>query len=62
MKFIDEYVINILNTLGHNSDIFNSLMLMTIQNDLVKGGGVIALLWYIWFSDKKIGFMSGNKF
>ena len=52
MKFIDEYVIKILNAWGHNSDIFNSLMFMMIQNNLVKGGGMIVLLWYIWFSEK----------
>lgn len=38
MKFIDEYIINILNALGHNSDILNSLMSMMVQNNLVKGG------------------------
>lgn len=48
MNGFDGYIINSLHNLSANST-FNNLMLLLVDNDLIKGGFVVSLLWYFWF-------------
>jgi len=52
MQYFDETIINWLNQSFLHNGIFTSLMLLIWDNDLVKGGVLMTLLWYLWFSDK----------
>jgi undecaprenyl-diphosphatase len=52
MQYFDETIINWLNQSFLHNGIFTSLMLLIWDNNLVKGGALIALLWCLWFSDK----------
>ena len=48
---MDNVIINILNTLAHKATFFTEIMFLIVHNDLVKGGMIIAILWYLWFDD-----------
>lgn len=49
---MDNIIINILNTLDHKASFFTEIMFLIVHNDLIKGGVIIAILWYLWFDDK----------
>ena len=49
---MDNFITNTLNTFAQNSDYITRIMFLIVNNNLVKGGVVIAGLWYFWFSKK----------
>ncbi|WP_149275069.1 phosphatase PAP2 family protein [Pareuzebyella sediminis] len=49
---MDDFITSTLNTFAQSSDDFTAIMFLIVNNSLVKGGVVVAGLWYFWFSDK----------
>jgi undecaprenyl-diphosphatase len=49
MNILDEPVIFFLNKLAADWGIVNSIMFLIVENTLIKGGAVIAVIWYLWF-------------
>ncbi|MEH6535970.1 MAG: phosphatase PAP2 family protein [Psychroserpens sp.] len=49
---MDDFIIDILNDLAHNASSFTRILTIIVHNELVKGGVVIAVLWYLWFNKK----------
>jgi undecaprenyl-diphosphatase len=61
MNIFDSSIINFLNGFFARSKIFDSAINIIADNDLVKGGAVVSILWYFWFqNNKKISFISGR--
>lgn len=58
---MNNFIINILNSPGHNSIFFTEIMLLIVNNNLVKGGVIIAVLWYLWFNKKSESSHSRDK-
>ena len=50
---MDDFITNTLNLLAKHSEHTTSFMFLIVHNDLVKGGVIIAILWYLWFSNKE---------
>lgn len=49
---MDDFITNTLNNLAQNSDTITAIMFLIVNNSLVKGGVIVAGLWYFWFSEK----------
>ena len=49
---MDDFIINILNTLANIAFFFTKVMALIVSNKLVKGGVIVAVLWYLWFNEK----------
>ncbi|BBE20564.1 membrane-associated phospholipid phosphatase [Aquipluma nitroreducens] len=49
---MDGIIINMLNALGHSTFFFTKIVLLIVSNNLVKGGAIVAVLWYLWFNEK----------
>jgi len=49
---MDNFTIKILNSLAQHVHPFTELMFLIVHNELVKGGIIIAILWYLWFNEK----------
>ncbi|MFD2915490.1 phosphatase PAP2 family protein [Psychroserpens luteus] len=49
---MDDFIINILNNLDHSESLFTKIMFLIVDNSLVKGGVILAVLWYLWFNEK----------
>ena len=58
---MDDFITNILNTLAHNIDYITGFMFLIVGNSLVKGGVIIAVLWYLWFNEKSKNSQSSEK-
>jgi undecaprenyl-diphosphatase len=52
MNSFDLNIISFLNTFAHRSWFIDKVINNIGQNDLFKGGLIIPLLWWIWFSNK----------
>jgi undecaprenyl-diphosphatase len=50
---MDDFILNTLNNLAHNASYFTKIMFLIVHNELVKGGVIIAILWYLWFNKNK---------
>jgi len=51
---MDDFIINILNTLAQNASILSKFMLLIVGNYLLKGGVIMAVLWYLWFKENSL--------
>jgi undecaprenyl-diphosphatase len=49
MNPLDSSIISFLNGFARHSVFFDTLVTMISGNDLLKGGGVVALMWATWF-------------
>jgi undecaprenyl-diphosphatase len=49
MNPFDSSIITFLNSFARHSWVFDSFVYMISGNDLLKGGVVVALLWWTWF-------------
>lgn len=58
---MDNFIINILNTLAHSASFFTKFMFLIVHNELVKGGAIVAILWYLWFNEKSRSLHSREK-
>ena len=58
---MDDFITNTLNTLAQNSDYITAIMFSIVNTNLVKGGVVIAALWYFWFSKENKSSQSCEK-
>jgi len=55
MDYFDEIILSFLNQFAQRSWTFDNLMVRISGNDLLKGGLVMAVLWWIWFAhDQKV--------
>jgi len=52
MNSFDIGIITFLNQFAHHSQVFDSLVVLVVQNDLFKGGVFMALLWWVWVEPK----------
>ncbi len=50
MNPIDAWVFSILSKYNFHSAVLNGLIYHVMDSDMVKGGMVIAILWWVWFS------------
>jgi len=53
MNPIDIGIIMFLNQFAHQSQTFDTLCVLLVQNDLFKGGVFMFLLWWVWASPKR---------
>ena len=53
MNVFDETIMTFLGDLTQRSEWFDQLMLRLKANQLIKGGAVVSVLWWLWFSEKK---------
>ena len=51
---MDNFIINMLNTLAQNASILTKIMFIIVDNYLLKGGVIMAVLWYLWFKENSI--------
>lgn len=49
MNYFDSFIINKLHSIFRNSTALNDFMLQIVDNDFIKGGIVVSLLWFFWF-------------
>jgi undecaprenyl-diphosphatase len=49
MNSFDSFIINKLHSISGNSTALNDFMLQIVDNDFIKGGIVVSLLWFFWF-------------
>jgi undecaprenyl-diphosphatase len=49
MNFFDSSIVTFLNSFARHSWAFDSFVCMLSGNDLLKGGVVVALIWWTWF-------------
>jgi undecaprenyl-diphosphatase len=49
MNVFDSSIINFLHGFFGKSEFFDSTLGLMTENNLVKGGVVVAILWYLWF-------------
>ena len=49
MNSFDSSIITFLNSLARHSWAFDSFVYMISGNDLLKGGVIVALIWWAWF-------------
>jgi undecaprenyl-diphosphatase len=49
MNPFDSSIITFLNSFAHHSCAFDSFVYMISGNDLLKGGVIVALIWWTWF-------------
>ncbi|MBC8769833.1 phosphatase PAP2 family protein [Arenibacter sp. BSSL-BM3] len=51
---MDNLIISMVNTIASKTIFFTEIMFLIVHNELVKGGVIIAILWYLWFNVKII--------
>lgn len=51
---MDNFIINMLNTLAQNASILTKIMFIIVDNCLLKGGVIMAVLWHLWFKENSI--------
>ena len=51
MNPFDSTVINFINGFAHQSRFFDTVISTLMQNDLVKGGFIMAVFWLVWFKN-----------
>jgi undecaprenyl-diphosphatase len=51
MNIFDSSVLSFVNGFARHSIIFDKIMVSIVNQDLIKGGFVMALLWWAWFKD-----------
>jgi undecaprenyl-diphosphatase len=49
MNSFDSSIISFLNGFAHHFQSFDTFVIMLSKNDLLKGGAVVALVWWAWF-------------
>ena len=52
MNVLDDSIIKFFNVVAHNATFLNGAMFLVSGNNLIKGGFIVAVLWYIWFNKK----------
>lgn len=53
LQNFDVASVNWLNHLTPRPNLFTSLMYLIWDNDLLKGAVLVALIWFLWFSDQQ---------
>lgn len=51
MNAFDSSIIHFLHKLTAQSNLFESFMILIVDNDFLKGAIVVSLLWYLWFKN-----------
>ncbi len=54
MNSFDASIISFLNSFAHRSWFFDNLMFLLSENYLLKGGVIVALIWWTWFRTQVI--------
>ena len=49
LQQIDLTILQFFTQLGGNTPAFDQLVVLIVSNDLVKGGPILAFLWWFWF-------------
>lgn len=52
MNFFDSSIINFFHNFSNSFQGFTALMMLIADNYLVKGGIVVSLFWYLWFTNE----------
>jgi undecaprenyl-diphosphatase len=50
MNFFDASILCFLNDFARHWDAFDSLVVLVSENNLLKGGLMMALLWWVWYT------------
>jgi undecaprenyl-diphosphatase len=50
---LDVHILNFLNQFARKSQVFDSLTVLLASNDLLKGGIIMAVLWWAYYSPNK---------
>jgi undecaprenyl-diphosphatase len=50
MNFVDASMLSFLNAFARHCDACDSLVVLAADNDLLKGGLMMALLWWVWYT------------
>lgn len=58
---MDDFIINNLNALAQNASVLSQFMLLISGNYLLKGGVIMAVLWYLWFKENSLNSHSREK-
>ena len=58
---MDKFVVKILNAIARDTDYITEFMFLIVNNDLLKGGVVITVLWYLWFNEKSTNSQTSEK-
>lgn len=53
--FYDKEILQFFSSFATNHYRINDLVILLSDNDLMKGGVLVTLGWYIWFSDSGVG-------
>ncbi|WP_339916564.1 phosphatase PAP2 family protein [Yeosuana marina] len=51
---MDDFIIIALNNLANNESVLTKIMFAIVDNSLVKGGVMMAVLWYLWFNKNSL--------
>lgn len=51
MNLFDLSIIHFLNKFSDQSKLFESFMILVVDNDFLKGAIVVSVLWYFWFKN-----------
>ena len=54
MNPFDAGILHFLNQFAHRSWVFDSFIVLISSNHLLKGGVVVALIWWVWFRENNI--------
>ncbi len=49
--FFDKEILHLFSSFAANHFSINNLVIMLSDNDLMKGGVLVTISWYVWFSD-----------
>lgn len=49
---MDDLIIEFCNGIAESAEYFTSFMFAIVNNNLVKGGVIVAILWYLWFDER----------
>ena len=58
---MEDFIINAINNLANNASILTKIMFLIVDNSLLKGGVVIAVLWYLWFNENGVSLNNRKK-
>jgi undecaprenyl-diphosphatase len=51
MNIFDSFALSFVNEFAGRSIIFDKIMVVIVDQSLIKGGFLMALLWWVWFRD-----------
>jgi undecaprenyl-diphosphatase len=52
MNSFDWYILSFFNRFAHRSFIFDELVILLSVNNLLKGGVIVGIIWWVWFESE----------